>query len=88
MDHVSIYNVNSYDQLANVQFSYPTGSSPSGVAISANGNYLFITNQGDNTIWSYDIYIDNNFSPPKIDLNYKESIATGSLPSGIAVATY
>ena len=81
-DTVSVFSV-SAGSITGVG-TFPTGSAPSSVTVEPGGKFLYVTNQGDNTVSAYAIDGSGNLS----ELVLKGSpYPTATAPSGSAVAT-
>ena len=79
---VDIYAVSS-GKLSSLVGSVSTGGSPTGLAISSSGGFLYVGNKTYNTVMIYQINISNGNAA----LNLVDSVQTGNGPSGL-VDTY
>ena len=60
--------------------SVSTGTSPAGIAISPNGVYAYVTNQGDDTVGQYQI------ASGRLTAMATATVATGDAPHSVAVS--
>jgi 6-phosphogluconolactonase len=78
---VVVYSINATTGLLTSIDTENVGTSPSGVAVSPNGQFLYVSNQGSNNVSAF--RIDGTTGA----LTFEENESAGTSPSGVAVLT-
>ena len=77
---VSAYTINGATGALNVVGAIAAGTTPSGMAVSPNGSFLYVSNQGSNNVSAFRINGTTG------DLTFEENEPAGTLPSGVVVS--
>lgn len=81
----TVYETVAVGSLA-VRTNLPVGSSPDGVAVSPNGDYLYVTNYGSNTISAFAGGADGNIASTPVSCSACSNTSYFSAPTGVAVS--